>query len=165
MAPKGCAGLLPIPCRSGKLDSVAHLSTSRLLVVAERPCPSQPARTGAMGSSLPSLDPVDSPTPHSASLSRCTLRHQSSTVRAICVNALVRICAGGDQRWSSLPRQLSDPPPERRVSVGGPRKKKCDLEALEIAGPQPRKQNGCDCIRGVENARQSLEMIRFLNKR
>jgi hypothetical protein len=29
--------LLPIPCRSGELDSVAHLSTSRLLVVAERP--------------------------------------------------------------------------------------------------------------------------------
>jgi hypothetical protein len=26
-------------------------------------------------------------------------------VRAVCVNALVRICARGDQRWSSLPRQ------------------------------------------------------------
>jgi hypothetical protein len=31
----------------------------------------------------------------------------TSLVRAVCVNALVRICAGGDQRWSSLPRQLS----------------------------------------------------------
>jgi hypothetical protein len=29
-----------------------------------------------------------------------------SSVRAVCVNAHVRICAGGDQRWSSLPRQL-----------------------------------------------------------
>ena len=27
-----------------------------------------------------------------------------SEVRAVCVNAPVRICAGGDQRWSSLPR-------------------------------------------------------------
>jgi len=26
-------------------------------------------------------------------------------LRAVCVNALVRICAGGDQQWSSLPRQ------------------------------------------------------------
>src|SRR6266852_6577796 len=34
-------------------------------------------------------------------------RRHSSTVRAVCVNAPVRICAGGDQRWSSLPRQLS----------------------------------------------------------
>src|SRR2546422_5897492 len=39
---------------------------------------------------------------------RCgKLRRHSSTVRAVCVNALVRICAGGDQRWSSLPRQQS----------------------------------------------------------
>src|SRR6266849_3938372 len=34
-------------------------------------------------------------------------RRHSSTVRAVCVKAPVRICAGGDQRWSSLPRQLS----------------------------------------------------------
>ena len=34
-----------------------------------------------------------------------TLCRHSSLVRAVCVNALVRICAGGDQRWSSLPRQ------------------------------------------------------------
>ena len=32
-------------------------------------------------------------------------RH-ASLVRAVCVNAHVRICAGGGQRWSSLPRQL-----------------------------------------------------------
>ena len=29
-----------------------------------------------------------------------------SSVRAVCVNALVRICAGGDQRWSFLPTEL-----------------------------------------------------------
>ena len=53
------------------------------------------------------LSPVDSATPHSASLSGCSLRRYPSRVRAVCVNALVRICAGGDQRWSSLPRQRS----------------------------------------------------------
>src|ERR1700682_6011421 len=57
----------------------------------------------ALGTSYPSPESVDS----SASLSRCTLLRHSSFVRAVCVDALVRICAGGDQRWSSLPRQLS----------------------------------------------------------
>ena len=33
-----------------------------------------------------------------ASLSRCSLLRHSSFIRAVCVNALVRICAGGDQR-------------------------------------------------------------------
>src|SRR6266853_1063954 len=36
-------------------------------------------------------------------------RH-SPTIRAVCVDALVRICAGGDQQWSSLPRQLVGSP-------------------------------------------------------
>jgi RNA-directed DNA polymerase len=44
----------------------------------------------------------------SAPLSRCTFCRHSSTVRAVCVNALVRICAGGDQR-SSLLAALGDP--------------------------------------------------------
>ena len=35
-----------------------------------------------------------------------SLRRYASLVRAVCVNAHVRICAGGDQRWSSLPRQV-----------------------------------------------------------
>jgi hypothetical protein len=30
-------------------------------------------------------------------------------VGAVCVEALVRICAGGAQRWASLPRQLAPP--------------------------------------------------------
>ena len=42
----------------------------------------------------------------SASLSGQALRRHSSSVRAVCVNAHARICAGGGQRWSSLPRQL-----------------------------------------------------------
>jgi len=34
------------------------------------------------------------------------VRRPLSTVRAVCVKAPVRICAGGDQRWTSLPLQL-----------------------------------------------------------
>ncbi len=42
--------------------SVVFLGFRRLLVAAERPCPSRPTRTGAMGSSLRSLESADSPT-------------------------------------------------------------------------------------------------------
>src|SRR5262249_2965729 len=59
-----------------------------------------------LGTLYPSLEPVDSSTPRSAPLSRCTLLRHPSFVRAVCVDAPVRLCAGGDQRWSSLPRQL-----------------------------------------------------------
>jgi hypothetical protein len=75
--------------------------------VAEHSGSSQSTRAGAMGTSFRIARPVDSPAPSSASLSRQTLRRSPScSVRAVCVNALVRICAGGGQRWSSLPRQL-----------------------------------------------------------
>jgi hypothetical protein len=56
--------------------------------------PPQSARTDVLGTFDPSLEPVDSSTPRSAPLSRCTLPRHSSFVRAVCVNALVRICAG-----------------------------------------------------------------------
>ena len=36
-----------------------------------------------------------------------SLSRHSSFRRAVCVDAHVRICAGGAQRWASLPRQLS----------------------------------------------------------
>src|ERR1022692_5162799 len=111
MAPEGRAGLLPIPRCSREHDSVAHLQTSRVQAMAECSGPPQSARKDVLGTFYPSLEPVDSSTPRSAPLSRCTLLRHSSFVRAVCVDALVRICAGGDQRWSSLPRQgrFSDP--------------------------------------------------------
>src|SRR5713101_1027899 len=77
--------------------------------MAECSGPPQSARKDVLGTFDPSLEPVDSSTPRSAPLSRCTLLRHSSFVRAVCVNALVRICAGGGQRWSSLPRQLFYP--------------------------------------------------------
>src|SRR6202035_418118 len=106
MAAEGGAGLLPIPCCSRELDPAAHLLAARLSIVAECFSSSQSTRPGALGASVPHLVPVDSSTPRFASLSPCSLRRHSSSVRAVCVNALARICAGGDQRWSSLPRQL-----------------------------------------------------------
>src|ERR1039458_2249665 len=36
-----------------------------------------------------------------------SLSRHPSFRRAVCVDALARICAGGDQRWSSLPRHES----------------------------------------------------------
>src|SRR5260221_7891005 len=75
--------------------------------MAECSGPPQPARRDVLGTFYPSLEPVDSSTPRSAPLPRRSLLRHSSFVRAVCVDALVRICAGGDQRWSSLPRQYS----------------------------------------------------------
>jgi hypothetical protein len=67
---------------------------------------------------------------HVPGIARCatsSIRRHPSLVRAVCVNALVRICAGGDQRWSSLPRQLLGPEvwfwevsPDRRASSDRP---------------------------------------------
>jgi group II intron reverse transcriptase/maturase len=97
VAPEGRAGLLPIPRCSREHDSVAHLQTSRVPAMAECSGPPQSARTDALGTFYPSPEPVDSSTPRSAPLSRCALLRHSSFVRAVCVDALVRICAGGDQ--------------------------------------------------------------------
>jgi hypothetical protein len=97
VAPEGRAGLLPIPRCSREHDSVAHLQTSRVQAMAECSGPPQSTRTDALGASYPSLEPVDSSTPRSAPLSRCPLLRHSSFVRAVCVDALVRIRAGGDQ--------------------------------------------------------------------
>jgi hypothetical protein len=68
--PQGCAGLLPIPRRSGKLDSATHLQSPRLLALTKRSGPTQQTRTDALGSSLPSLEQVDSAPTHSASIVR-----------------------------------------------------------------------------------------------
>ena len=102
LASSSGAGLLPIPCRSRQHASVAHLYPTRLSVVAERFGPPQSTRPGAMGSSHPFVEPLDSTPSRSAPLPDGPLCRSTSLVRAVCVNGLVRICAGGDQQWSSL---------------------------------------------------------------
>src|SRR5215470_13787129 len=74
--------------------------------MAECSGPPQSALKDVLGTFDPSLEPVDSSTPRSAPLSRCTLLRHPSFGRAVCVDALARIWAGGDPRGSSLPRQL-----------------------------------------------------------
>src|SRR6266481_6454883 len=101
MAPEGCAVILPIPRFSREHDSVAHLQTSRVQAMAECSGPPQSARTDAMGTFYPSPELVDSSTPRSAPLSRCTLLRHSSFVRAVCVDALVRIWCSEDSCHSS----------------------------------------------------------------
>src|SRR6266568_2692608 len=51
---------------------------------------------------------MDSGTSCSASLSDATLLRESSEVGAVCVNAHVRICAGGGLRRSSLPLRRTE---------------------------------------------------------
>jgi len=46
-----------------------------------------------------------------------SLSRHPSFRRAVCVDAHIRICAGGDQRWSSLPR--SEPELQSAKSVIG----------------------------------------------
>src|SRR6266702_221474 len=94
MASDGCAGLLPIPRRARQHDSAAYLPTTCQLAVAECSYPAQSASTGAVGATYPTVEPMGSPTSRPASLSRRTLLRHSSFVRAVCVDALVRICAG-----------------------------------------------------------------------
>jgi RNA-directed DNA polymerase len=54
--------------------------------------------TRVVGSGRPCLPAADSSSPRSASLSYSSLPRYSSKVGAVCVEALVRICAGRDQR-------------------------------------------------------------------
>src|SRR2546422_6405219 len=51
---------------------------------------------------------MDSGTSCPASLSDATLLRESSEVGAVCVNAHVRICAGGGLRRSSLPLRRTE---------------------------------------------------------
>jgi hypothetical protein len=64
-------------------------------------------REKEVGEIWPDLRQMDPNTPHPASLSRRSLLRHSSFVRAVCVNAPVRTCAGGDPRGSSRPRSES----------------------------------------------------------
>ena len=116
MASPSCAGLLPIPCCSGQLGSVAHLCPARLSVVAERSGPPQPTRSGAMGSSHPFVEPLDSTPPRSAPLPHGPLCRSASLVRAVCVKALVRICAGAIS--DGRPYRDSCPGGDRRLAFG-----------------------------------------------
>src|SRR5260370_2356529 len=131
MASHCCAGLLPIPCCARQHDSVAHLSTTCQPAVAECPHTAQSASTGAVGATYSTVEPMGSPTSRPASLSRRTLLRHSSFVRAVCVDALVRICAGG--RSAMVVPTATWPDLKVRSSLERPQKR-CQLNR---SGPAP----------------------------
>src|SRR5262245_53745879 len=97
MATKDCDWLLPIPRGPGKHRSVECLRAKiAAFVVAYSGSPQSAIRE--VGSGHLHRHSLDSSTTHSASLSGRTLSRHSSKVGAVCVEALVRICAGGGQR-------------------------------------------------------------------
>src|SRR5215470_12665297 len=95
MAAKGRDRLLPLPCDPGKHRSVECLwTTPTAIVVALSASPQSTA--SRVGSHAFGLRPMDSSPSRFASLSSDPLSRYSSKVGAVCVEALVRICAGGD---------------------------------------------------------------------
>jgi hypothetical protein len=105
VAAEGRFGLLPLSRRSGKLASVGNLPASASPIVADGTDPSQSTRLCELGAAQPAFRPMDSSSPRFASLSYGTLRRHTSKAEAVCVEALVRFCAGGAERSVSLPRQ------------------------------------------------------------
>src|SRR5271166_362471 len=112
MVAKGRYRLLPLPCGPRKHRQVECLRATVAAIVVAHSTPPQSA-TCAVGSAPTDLHPVASSPTRFASLSYSSLFRHSSKVGAVCVEAPVRICAGGDQRWSSLPRPQLPPPPSR----------------------------------------------------
>jgi hypothetical protein len=106
MATEGCERLLPLPCGPGKHRPVECLRATLAAIVAASSTPSQ-STTNVVEPDNPDLQAVDSSPTRFASLSYSSLPRHSSKVGAVCVEAPVRFCAGGDQRWSSLPRPLT----------------------------------------------------------
>ena len=81
----------------GNLDRLRIFGQRLRQAVALGTKSSQSMRHVALGSVNSDLQPLDSYRACSASLSNGTLHRHSSKVGAVCVNALVRFCAGGDQ--------------------------------------------------------------------
>ena len=106
MASEGRQRLLPIPRGARKYPAAEHLQAAHQPAVVSDTRTPQSACTQKVGGSHSVVRPVDTAPESPAPLSSSSLLRHSSFIRAVCVNALVRICAGGDQRWSSLLRQL-----------------------------------------------------------
>jgi hypothetical protein len=81
----------------GNIDrlSVFGQRLRHFVVAHSTPPQSATCAVGSGNSDLPALDPHSS---RSASLSYCSFSRDSSEVGAVCVEALVRICAGGNQQ-------------------------------------------------------------------
>src|ERR1700738_2277176 len=89
--------LLPIPCRTRQHRSVAHLPKTRKSTVAKRTSTPESTRAEEVGEVRSGLRKVDTSTPRSDPLQRNPLLRHPSFIRAVCVDAHVRICPGGAQ--------------------------------------------------------------------
>src|SRR4051812_31303550 len=98
MASEGGHRLLPIPCCSREYRSTAHLQTARKSTLAERSGSSQSTREEEVGVTDSGLQQVDTHTPNLAPVSSCPLLRHPSFIRAVCVDAHVRIRPGGAQQ-------------------------------------------------------------------
>jgi hypothetical protein len=98
LASEGRQWLLPIPCCARKSRSGAHLPSACGLSVAKCSSSSQSTRTQEMGPAHSDLRQVATTTPYPAPLPSDSLLRHPSFIRAACVDAHVRICAGGGQR-------------------------------------------------------------------
>ena len=105
--------LLPIPCCSREYRSTAHLQAARQPALAKRSGSSQPTYKEKVGVTDSSLRQVDTHTPNPAPLSSRPLPRHTSLIRAVCVDAHVRIRPGGHSvmsvptgtvknRWNAL---------------------------------------------------------------
>src|ERR1035438_3214078 len=104
MASEGRQRLLPIPRCARKSPAAEHLQAAHQPTVVSGTRTPQSACPQKVGGSYSVVRTVDTAPESPAPLSSISLLRHSSFIRAVCVNALVRICAGGDQRWSSLLR-------------------------------------------------------------
>src|ERR1017187_594679 len=104
MASEGRQRLLPIPRGARKSPAAEHLQAAHQPAVVSGNRTPQSVCPQKVGGSRSVVRTVDTAPESPAPLSSSSLLRHSFFIRAVCVNALVRICAGGDQRWSSLLR-------------------------------------------------------------
>src|SRR5208337_833642 len=107
LASEGRQWLLPIPRGARKSPAAEHLQAAHQPAVVSSNRTPQSVCPQKVGGSHSVVRTVDTAPESPAPLSSSSLLRHSSFIRAVCVNALVRICAGGDQRWSSLLRQTA----------------------------------------------------------
>jgi len=104
VAEAGGMGLLPISRRTGKSTAIGAFPLAAGSAVAVCLTPSESEVAGDLERDWPYSRPVDSCAAHLAPVSEYPLRRSYPREEPYAVAPLVRIRAGGGQRWPSLPR-------------------------------------------------------------
>src|SRR6202035_878244 len=104
MASEGRQRLLPIPRSAREYPAAEHLQAAHQSTVVPGTRTPQSTCPQKVGDSHSVVRKMDTAPEGPAPLSPSSLLRHPSFIRAVCVDALVRICAGGDQTWSSLLR-------------------------------------------------------------